>query len=101
MTRICSLALCLTLGLSGAAFAQNNTGSIANAQPSGNDATAHEHSGSAMKHSARHHASSKAAHHAMDRGETAYRSELRRCVEGPSNDRDRCLDQAIAHRHRG
>lgn len=47
---------------------------------------------------ARMHAHGQHMDGMMSHGESAYRAELRHCVEGPADRRDGCLDQAIAHR---
>jgi len=49
---------------------------------------------------AAHHHARKAVHRSHDTAmrdqDRAYRGALKRCVEGPQDQRDRCLDQAIA-----
>jgi hypothetical protein len=37
---------------------------------------------------------------AMTTEETAYRAELRRCVSGPADAKEACIDQAIAKHSR-
>jgi hypothetical protein len=66
------------------------------------DTGRHAKSGGTTHHHAhaRTHANAHGQHHMdgmMSQGESAYRAELRQCVEGPANSRDRCIDQAIQH----
>ena len=122
MTRILTLTMAIALA-TGSAFAQtnstsNNTGSGAtNTNNAGTTTSAQDASGGTAsksgKHKSSHKIAHKTAHHdaamhheaqrgqqAMDRGDVAYRKDLRQCVEGPTNNRDACLDQAIAHHRR-
>jgi hypothetical protein len=125
MTRILTLTMAIAL-TTGSVFAQTNsttstTGGAANSTNSaGTTTSAQDASGGASKsgkhkssHKSAHNTAHKTAHHdaamhheaqhghqAMGRGDVAYRNDLRQCVEGPTNNRDACLDQAVAHHRR-
>ena len=87
---------------SGSAATANTSGASGSTAGSGSMKNGGHAHGTSSK--TRHHAHtqthSTAQQHAngmMSQGESAYRAELRQCVEGPANNRDTCIDQAIQH----
>jgi hypothetical protein len=86
-------AACLASAQTSSSDKSADAGTHASASASAKADTGSKHAKSGMRHA---HAKMHAHERSAKAGDTPYHAALKQCVEGPSGQRDNCIDQAIS-----